>query len=268
MRRVVHISDLHFGRARPELLDPLVDCIAEAAPDLVIVSGDFTQRARQAQFKAARGFLDRLTAPWLAVPGNHDVPLYNLPVRLLHPYRGYRRWISNDLEPLFSDDEIAVVAVNTVDPRAWQRGKIGKSAIRRARARLGPPDPSRMRIVVVHHPFSHLPNEPKELMDGAEEGIAALTEARVDIVLSGHLHAWRVEPVATRLEGSHTIQVQAGTGLSTRQRGEENDFNLLTINGTRLIVERFAAADNEPAFVPVAKRSFARVNDQWVSAEA
>jgi hypothetical protein len=182
------------------------------------------------------------------VPGNHDVPLDNVVLRALRPYRRYRRWINRDLEPRFHDDEIAVVGINTVDPRSWQRGRIRSSRIDRACTAMGDPEGSHTRIIVVHHPFEHLPNEPKALMRGAGAGMAALAKCGVDVVLSGHLHAWRAEPVATRIGGAVTLQVQAGTGLSTRQRGEENDFNLLTVERDAIAVERFAARPDARGF--------------------
>ncbi|WP_424934132.1 metallophosphoesterase family protein [Amaricoccus macauensis] len=262
MRRLLHMSDLHFGRVAPELQQPLLDAVERLSPDLVAVSGDLTQRARSSEFRAARAFLDRLPAPWLAVPGNHDVPLYNLAGRLIAPFRGYRRWISRQLEPLHRDPEMTLVGVNTVDPHAHQRGKIGRRAIRRAAARLGQGDTDMMRVLMVHHPFSHLPGEPKALMKGAQAGIEALSDAGVNMVLSGHLHVWRADPVATRLGGAQTLQIQAGTGLSTRRRGEENDFNLIEIDGRSVQVDRYAAT-SDLSFGRVASVGFHRTATGW-----
>lgn len=263
MRRLLHLSDLHFGRTRAELLEPLMRCVGRLRPDLVVVSGDLTQRARRAEFHAARSFLDRLPTPWLAVPGNHDVPLYNLAGRIIDPYRGYRKWISPHLEPLHEDEEITVAAVNTVDPHAHQRGRIRRRAIRRTAARFARGGTNRTKILVVHHPFSHLPREPKALMKGAQDGIAALSEAGVDVVLSGHLHAWRADPVATRLDGAQTLQIQAGTGLSSRVRGEENDFNLLVIEPGEIRVDRHAASDSGSEFEESASIRFRRMRHGW-----
>ena len=262
MRRLVHLSDLHFGRTRPELLDPLVAAIAGAAPDLVVVSGDLTQRARNRQFAEARRFLDRLDAPWLAIPGNHDIPLGNLASRLVDPFRRYRRWIDRDLEPRFLDAELAVVGINTVDPLAWQRGRIGRSATRRAATALAAAGQA-TRVVVVHHPFEHLPGEPKTLMKHAPRGIEALTRAGADIVLSGHLHAWRAEPAALRIGEARSLLVQAGTGLSTRLRGEENDFNLLTILPAAVTVERFTARADARGFRRDGAAEFRRTAEGW-----
>ena len=266
MRRLVHVSDLHFGRDKPELLAPLAAAIGAARPDLLVVSGDLTQRARNRQFAAARRFLDGLEAPWLCVPGNHDVPLGNLGARLLRPYRRYRRWIADELEPVWSDGEIAVAGLNTTDPLAWQRGKARGAAIARVCRRLeatGAP----LRVVVAHHPFLQLPAEPKTPMWGAASGIEALAECGVALVLSGHLHVWRATPVPRRAAGATTFQVQAGTGLSTRQRGEPNDFNALEIAAERVRVTRMALADREDRFTAHTEAVFLRRDGHWVAAD-
>src|SRR5258705_9934060 len=113
MRTIVHLSDLHFGRVDHDLLDPLIQSVVAIKPDLVAVSGDLTQRARSHQFREARAFLDRLPQPQIVVPGNHDVPLHNVFSRFLQPLEKYRRYITVDLQPFFTDEEIAVLGVNT-----------------------------------------------------------------------------------------------------------------------------------------------------------
>ena len=113
MRTVVHLSDLHFGRVDPRLVAPLVQAIKTVAPHLVAVSGDLTQRARRREFVQARAFLQQLTCPQIIVPGNHDVPLYNMAARFLRPLAGYGRYITRDLEPVFVDEEMIVVGLNS-----------------------------------------------------------------------------------------------------------------------------------------------------------
>src|SRR4051812_5821030 len=112
-RIIVHLSDLHFGRLDERLIPPLQKAIAALSPQLVVVSGDLTQRARRPEFEAARAFLDTVSAPQLVVPGNHDIPLYNIVERMVDPLRRYRRHISNDLAPVFTDDEMIVVGLNS-----------------------------------------------------------------------------------------------------------------------------------------------------------
>ena len=251
MARLIHISDLHFGRTRPELLRPLIDLLNGIEADLIAISGDLTQRARSSQFRAARAFIDRLAAPVLVVPGNHDVPLDAPVTRMLFPFKRYRKWIGRELEPHFENDEITVTGMNTVNPYAWQRGRVGNRAIRRvcdAFAAAGGSGGDRVRIVVAHHPFEHQPTDTKVLMKGAEEAVDALAECGADVILSGHLHSWRAEPFAERVGRRGALQVHAGTGLSTRLRGEENDFNVLTVHPGEITVDRYAAGHGAEAF--------------------
>src|SRR2546423_11611694 len=113
MRKLIHLSDLHFGRVDPVLIDPLIRVIREVAPDVVAVSGDLTQRARSYQFQQARFFLDALPKPQIIVPGNHDIPLHNVFARFLEPLTKYKRYIAEDLNPIYEDEEVAIVGVNT-----------------------------------------------------------------------------------------------------------------------------------------------------------
>lgn len=240
MRRILHLSDLHFGRTRPDLLDPLVELSAGLSPDLVAISGDFTQRARRGQFVEASAFLDRLRSPWLAVPGNHDISLDNMVVRLLDPWGRYRSLIHHDLSPRHEDEEITVVGLNTVNRYAHQTGRIGRSQLRViARSRLEHPE--RTLVVVMHHPPEHPQGSTKRLMQHSGKGVAALVEAGADIVLSGHLHNAHVAPLSA---ARGILLVQAGTGLSTRLRNEPNTLNLLTVEPGRVRVDRYAAFES------------------------
>lgn len=263
MRRIAHLSDLHFGRDRPELLDPLVEAVNELEPDLAAISGDLTQRARPSQFRAARDFIDRLEAPVLAVPGNHDVPLHNLFLRFLWPWRQYRKWISPDLEPEFHDSEMIVLGVNTVNPMAHQSGWFTPRALDRVRKAFCNTRGRRARIVVAHHPLEHLPGEKKKLMRGADEAMEELGRLNTDIVLSGHLHSWRADPFAEKPGRNAVLQVHAGTGLSTRLRGQDNDFNLLEIDDGLIDVTRYAAAEDDDSFAMAQTRRFVTRAEGW-----
>ncbi|TPE50431.1 metallophosphoesterase family protein [Amaricoccus solimangrovi] len=256
MRRLVHLSDLHFGRDRPELLEPLIAAVNDLAPDAIAISGDLTQRARRRQFAAARAFVQRLEAPCLIVPGNHDVPLDRPVSRLLRPWRRYREAFGRDLEPVWSDDEMTLVGVNSVNPFVWQRGWVARRALSRVRRVLARTPPDRARVIVMHHPLEHLPDERKALTRGAERAVDALAAAGADVVLSGHLHSWRAEPFAHREGRAGLVQVQAGTGLSNRLRGEENDFNLLSFSPDELIVDRYVAPEGAAVFRPAARARF------------
>lgn len=261
MTRILHLSDLHFGRTRADLVQPLLDEIDVLEPDLVVVSGDLTQRARASQFRAARAFLDQMPEPVLVVPGNHDVPLWNLFARLLHPFSRWNRHIGTELEPTWRDDDVIVAGVNTVNPFVWQAGKLSPSTVRRVCDAFDS-RPAGHRIVALHHPLDHAPGTKKQPVPGAAHAISELSRCGTDIVLSGHLHAFRaVAHLPT--EGGATLLVQAGTGLSTRVRGEPNDFNLLTLHPDAVAIDRYVALDDATRFTVAERPRFRRGAAGW-----
>ena len=129
MRTIVHLSDLHFGRLDPRMVAPLVAAVDAVGPDLVAVSGDLTQRARRGQFADAHAFLAALRFPRLVVPGNHDVPLYDIATRFLRPLARYRRFIANDVEPIFADEEIIAIGLNSARSLTFGRGRLNELQI-------------------------------------------------------------------------------------------------------------------------------------------
>ncbi|SLN60798.1 phosphodiesterase YaeI [Aquimixticola soesokkakensis] len=253
MMRLVHLSDLHFGRDRAELVAPMIAQVNALAPDLVLISGDFTQRARRDQFAQARDLMSRLEARVLAVPGNHDMPLWNLPARLLAPFARYRAAIADDLCPVFENDDIVVACANTADPLAHQRGLFRPREVARICALFSQAG-ARKRVLVAHHPLEQPPGSSKAPMKGAESAAARLREVGVDLVLSGHLHRWWIAPLGA--VGTRGLQVQAGTGLSNRLRDEENNFNLIELRAQAIRVTRYLTLENGTSFTPEAAQDF------------
>ncbi|AWB48159.1 phosphodiesterase [Gemmobacter aquarius] len=236
MRRIVHLSDPHFGAEEPRLVPHLLAAVAALAPDLVVMSGDLTQRARPEQFEAAARFLAACPAPVLAIAGNHDVPLYDLRLRFGDPWRRWRQSVGRDLEPVFENDALVVVAVNTANPLAWKDGKITGRQVERV-ARCFAEAGARRRVLVMHHPLQGPPAEPPALV-GAGDALAGLVEAGTEVVLSGHLHATYVTP----LTGAERIlSVQAGTCLSWRVRGDGNAFNALDFDTDGVVLTHHRA---------------------------
>lgn len=261
MTRLVQISDLHFGREDPDLLDPLREAIRSAGPDLVVMAGDFVQRARASQFRPAAGFMEELGCPWLGVPGNHDIPLYNLFLRLVAPYRTYGRWISKDRAPTMVLDEVTVLGLDTTDPLAHQRGRISEADIRRIGKAIADAG-DRLPVVVAHHPFHHAPGIEKKLMIGAPAALEHWAECGPHIILSGHLHRWLSEPFARRKGANMTLQLHCGTGLSLRRRGEPNDFAVLDCGPDGVLVTRMVAGDHR--FEAAGEAFFEITSEGWV----
>tara|TARA_R110002020_G_scaffold26514_34_gene86064 strand:- start:2721 stop:3563 length:843 start_codon:yes stop_codon:yes gene_type:complete len=267
LKRLLHISDLHFGRDRPELLDPLIEQINAFAPDLVAISGDLTQRARDKQFMRAREMIDRITAPCLIVPGNHDTPLDHLIERFFTPWRRYRKWIAQDLEPQEHDAGWSVIGINSVNPLGWQRGKFGNRAVRRVETGFADTPDDAFRIVVAHHPLEHQPEDTKKLTRGAETALPELARLGTDLYLSGHLHSWRADVFVTRHPHPAVLQVHAGTVLSDRLRGEENDFNLITLEGDTVQVDRYAGRQDGSGYDHDRAVCFVRTDAGWQHAQ-
>lgn len=262
MTRIVHLSDLHFGFERQALIEPLLDLVNAAGADLVVVTGDLTHRGRSSQFADAAAFLRRIETPLIAVPGNHDIPLFRLTSRLMQPYRRYRRAIAENLEPVGHVGNLRVQGVNSVDPMAWQRGIITPAQIRRV---LSEQDPSCTNIVAMHHPMQQRPEVDKALMDGAPEALREFRAAGVDAVLTGHLHLWSIGAFL-RADGGETLQVQAGTALCARPGDRQNEFAVLDFDGPDLAVTRHVALMSEPGFRKPENLRFMRRAGRWVPA--
>jgi 3',5'-cyclic AMP phosphodiesterase CpdA len=265
MRTIVHLSDLHFGRLDPRVVSPLVAAVDAVAPDLVAVSGDLTQRARRGQFADARAFLETLRFPRLVVPGNHDVPLFDVATRLVRPLARYRRFVAEDVEPIFADEEMVVIGLNSARSLTFGRGRLNARQIGRARERLREAPSKAIKIIVTHHPFD-LPDDydPKHLVGRAQMAMTELASVGADLFLAGHLHVSHIGRTAERYQvaGHCALVVQAGT-ISTRQRGEANSFNVLRLQRPAITVERRTWDDKEQSFVQSALRQFTHSDGGW-----
>lgn len=266
MRTLVHISDVHFGRVDYTLVDPLVEFVNWLEPDLVVISGDLTQRARTEQFKEARSFLDRLPRPQIVIPGNHDVPLYNVFARFLTPLDKYRRYISDDLAPFYRDEEIAVVGVNTARSLTFKGGRINAEQIALIKDRMCALDDGVTKIIVTHHPFDLPPgHDEDDLLGRAEMAMRTLATCGADVLLAGHIHLSHTGQTATRyrIEGHAAIVVQAGTATSTRGRGEANSFNVLRVDHPLIEVERVTWQTETGGFIPSHTERFSHSPTGW-----
>ncbi|MEO7477735.1 MAG: metallophosphoesterase [Lysobacteraceae bacterium] len=265
MRTLIHLSDLHFGAVDESLIAPLREKILTLAPDLIVVSGDLTQRAQIAQFEQARQFLDTLPTPQIIVPGNHDIPLHNIARRFLRPLDRYKRYITSDLEPSYVDSEIAIVGLNSARSATIKRGRINAGQILRARERLEHASPQAIRIVVSHHPFDALDAVGTDIVGRAHLAMQTFAACGVDVLLSGHLHAATTIETASRyrIQGFAAIVVQAGTATSIRRRGENNSFNVLRIERTRISVQPHAWIPVAGEYQASSETLFSHSGDGW-----
>ena len=266
MRTIVHLSDLHFGRIDAPLLAPLRSRIEAVRPHLVVVSGDLTQRAKTRQFREARAFLDTLPRPQLVVPGNHDVPLYNVAMRFFAPLARYRRYFGEDVEPVYADDELVAVGINTARSLTFKGGRINQEQIGRVRARLCDLSESVTKIVVTHHPFDVPEGEDDDHIVGrARIAVDALAECGADLLLSGHLHATHAQDTTKRYktDAHAALVVQAGTATSTRGRGEANSFNVLQASPGAVRVDQYSWNAAGAEFSLAKTESFERRDKGW-----
>jgi 3',5'-cyclic AMP phosphodiesterase CpdA len=227
MSVLLHISDTHFGTEQPAVVKA-VQALAQAQqPSLVVLTGDITQRARQAQFTAASTFAHSLGAPLLALPGNHDIPLFNLMARVLQPYAGFCAAFGAETEPVYSSPELLVLCINTTRAHRHRNGEISAQQIERVAGQLERASPGQLRVVALHQPID-IPyaNELQHRVRGHRQAQRRWAQAGADVVLGGHIHL----PYVMALQGlaRPLWAVQAGTAVSRRVRqGVPNSVNLL-----------------------------------------
>ena len=227
MAVLLQLSDPHFGTEQPAVMDALARWVRPLQPDLLVLSGDITQRATRGQFQAARAFVDGLGAPLLAIPGNHDIPLIHLGLRLCRPYARYREAFGDALEPVHATPSLLVLGVNTTRWWRHKHGTLARDQADRVARRLAAASPGQLRVVVVHQPVMvPSPEEAHNLLRGRAAALPRWADAGADLVLGGHIHL----PFVGLLPGlSRPLwAVQAGTAVSRRVRdGVPNSVNLL-----------------------------------------
>jgi 3',5'-cyclic AMP phosphodiesterase CpdA len=266
MRTIAQISDLHFGRHSTAVAEDLLAGLAEQHPDLVVLSGDFTQRARHAEFTEARRFLERIAQPKLVIPGNHDVPLYNLFGRFLTPFARYHHYVTPVGLPadLFIDDELAVLGLNTARRFTGKNGRVSLEQMARIAHVFSELPRETFKVLVTHHPLA-TPGGQKELdlAGRSAPALATIAQAGVHLLLSGHHHRALSGHIGPEIDPKGSVLiVHAGTAISFRTRGGEgNSYNLIRIGGEHVgvTVMEWAAS----GFCESRTVSYRLAGDRW-----
>lgn len=271
MATIAHLSDVHFGAHDPRLVTAIEDWLVRERPELVVISGDFTQRARVAQYREAGAFLDRLEAAGLkvlGVPGNHDVPLYDVVRRFARPLARYKRYIDADLCPWFESERLAVLGINTARSFTIKDGRIGHEQMAIIRDCFRDVPDGKTRILVTHHPLFAMPIGEEggltKVVGRHEDALQAVAEAGVHILLAGHFHRTFAESARKMVENAGpALVIQAGTTTSTRLRADETQsFNLIHAHGNDAVELQVVAWDGEN-FRGEGRACYRFIGDHW-----
>ena len=267
MPRLVHLSDLHFGAHDDRLVEAVEERVDELKPDLVVISGDFTQRAKIEQFREACQFLERLQHSGhevLGVPGNHDVPLYDVLRRFLSPLARYRRFIDDNLCPFVELPGLAVLGINTARSLTFKDGRINQDQVAFIRETFSRTPRDSFRVLVTHHPLFALEveGEVAPAIGRQELALDAVQEAGVDMLLAGHNHhasSHSASDLVTR--AGSALVVQAGTATSTRVREQEQSFNTIDVIDASVTIT--VNSWRRDAFVALDAQCYAWEEGRW-----
>ena len=270
MKTLIHITDLHFGKLTPGAVERLEFQIGQIQPDMCIVSGDLTMRSRPREWKQARAFLDRLPVPYMVVPGNHDLPYFNLYERFQYPYRRFKKYINEDTDPTYVDDAMAIKGINTarswVPHYMWKEGGISQTQVKEAesffRSTLSR---NIFRIAFAHHPFLPPPDKPRTyLVRNARAALQAFERTDVDLLLGGHLHlsyGGNITSFHTLINRS-MICIQGASATSSRLRNKEpNSFSQIQLYENTIAAITWQW--NQTDYIEIQKTVYRRTSGGW-----
>ncbi len=277
MLKILHISDLHFGPPYvPKVGEALLRIAPTLEPNVIVASGDFTQRAKREQFEEAKAFLSRLPpVPLVVTPGNHDIPLYRLAERWFNPYDLYRELIHPELDYAVQVEGAVLVSINSTSPkRALVNGRIDVEQLEFCSAAFRDAPEDAARIIVSHHHFAPAPDyEGGQVMPKAKRALNRFTDLGVELILGGHLHRAYIGNSLDIYPGKHRergiIIVQSGTSTSRRGRvreREKNSFNVIWIDQKMIRVTHYMYFEEEDGFAPISRHLFARPGRRFVEA--
>jgi 3',5'-cyclic AMP phosphodiesterase CpdA len=279
MLTLVHGSDLHFGPPHdPEVAEGFLHATETLEPDLIVLSGDFTQRAKISEYEEAKRYIDLLPGvPKVLTPGNHDVPLYRVFERLLTPHRNYRRYVQENLDTVTQISGLTVVALDSTAPwSAIVNGRITRRQMDFARQAFWEAPVGDLKIAVTHHHLAPAPDyERDHPLPRAKAILGQFHGMGVELVLGGHLHrsyiANSLDVCPGLSDERGLVLVQCGTTTSRRGRARErarNSFNVVRVHRTRFEVTHCLYLRDRRRFSPVSVHTFPRAPHLWVIPES
>lgn len=265
MGELLHISDVHFGPPHlPRLAQGVLELIEEDPPDVVVLSGDLTQRAKPEQFRQAREFVDAIPVPTLVVPGNHDVPLYRVWERIFSPFGAYRKYFSEELEPVHRTEDLLIVGINTAFNWTLKDGRILQDRLLEVGEIFEAVPETVFKVVVAHHHLIPPPNfGTQRVLANAFDAIDLFSRVGVDLILSGHLHqAYIGNSEEFYPKGRPPVVIlHSGTTTSSRGRAgekEKNTCNRIRYDATTLSVSHFRWEPAMERFVEISRHLYPR----------
>jgi 3',5'-cyclic AMP phosphodiesterase CpdA len=232
---IAQVSDLHFGADVSDIAESLLEDLVAQRPDATVVSGDLTMRARSHQFSQAKAYLRRLPQPLLVVPGNHDIPLYNVARRFASPFERYQQLVTTDLDPVLQLPGATLLGLTSMPHWRWKAGHVSQRQAELVRSALGQAPDDALRVLVTHHPV--LPKELSGLI-GRSGLVAAAADAGVDLLLSGHTHDPQIARVrlSSQRGSRQALSLVAGTAVSERTRSSLNCYFVVEVGAEELLV--------------------------------
>lgn len=225
--KIFHISDLHFGMQQPFIEDHFFKEIETIKPDIILISGDVTQRATSEQFLLFSTFLKKIDGMILVVPGNHDIPLHNFFSRLFSPFKRYNRYVSNNLTSQFENNRVRILGVNSVDPSKIKNGKLSSATLSYIKSYFEPSF-NGINILFFHHNFDYLEGLHKPL-ENYQLFLNYLKDSPIHIVSTGHSHYANITLIEKNNHRSCLI-LHAGSLLCLRKKDGVNSYYSIETN--------------------------------------
>lgn len=239
MSVILHASDLHFGKADPAVVESFYREIERQKPDLVVLSGDFTQIGSREEFALARDFIRRITAPVFAIPGNHDIPRFSFHDRFIDPMKRFRDFIGPMQDIVYQTQDCFIVGINTARPVVphwnWANGMVSREQVEFVYRQFRHAPEGKVRMLVCHHPLVNVSGAPIDtIVWGSTDLLSVLEDQQVDIVLTGHIHHASIMPGP---DGKGPVMIGSASATSTRLRKQPNGYNLLRLSSDKIDIE-------------------------------